>query len=54
MEIALHRAAAIYRDFVGHDLAEAINQGTASFVVRAAGIDDRAANIARDPNLVYL
>src|SRR6516164_9068127 len=54
VEVALQRAAAIYSDFVGHDLAEAINHRAATFVVRAARIDDSAAYVTRDPNLVDL
>src|SRR6266849_8760677 len=54
MEVALHGATAVNGDFVRHDLAEAVNHCAASFVVSAAGINNGAADIACDPDLVDL
>src|SRR5229473_5134576 len=53
VEVALDGAAAVDGDFVGHDVAQAFDDGAANLIFGAAGIDDLAADIARYPNLIY-
>jgi len=54
VEVALHRAPAINGDFVRHDLAKAVDHRTADLIFRAARIDDGAADVAGNPNLIDL
>src|SRR6266852_8607790 len=53
VEVALDGAAAVDGDLVGHDVAQAFDDGAADLIFGAAGIDDLAADVARYPNFIY-
>jgi len=54
VEIALDGAAGVDGDFVGHDVAQAFDDGAADLIFGAARIDDLAADVAGDPHFIYL
>jgi hypothetical protein len=54
VEIALERASAVDRDFVGHDTAEAFNDGPVNLIGGVAWINNVTAHVTGDPNLFNL
>ena len=54
VKIALHDAAAIYRDLLRHRLRQPVEHRALHLVLGAARVDDLATDVAGDPNLVDL